>query len=398
MLKCQKCKAFLSTLGNQRFPMNQRFLTNLSLFTKMKIVSVVGTRPNFMKLAALINEIKKHDVEHVLVHTGQHYDEEMSKLFFDELGLPKPDTNLGVGSGSYGEQTENIKIGLEEVFKKEKPDLVVVVGDVNSTVAGAEAAHELGIKVAHVEAGLRSFDNSMPEEINRIKTDKISDFLFTTEESGNINLLSEGVDKEKIFFVGNVMIDTLLKHKEKANNSNILNKLNISKNEYCALTLHRPSNVDKKEDFENVLSILEKIQEKIKIVFPIHPRAKKNIELFGLNERINGMKNLILTEPLGYLDFLCLMANSKLVLTDSGGIQEETTVLGVPCITLRKNTERPVTVEQGTNLIVSVDKDEVVEKSLEVINNRVKIEGKIPELWDGKAAERIVDVLLKNVR
>ena len=363
----------------------------------MKIVSIVGTRPNFMKIAALIEEFKKHkEVNNVLVHTGQHYDEEMSKLFFDELKLPKPDINLGIGSGSYDEQTENIRAGLEEVFKKEKPDLVIVVGDVNSTVAGAEAAHELGIKVAHVEAGLRSFDESMPEEINRIRTDKIGDFLFTTEESGNVNLLNECVDKKKIFFVGNVMIDTLLKHKEKSSNSDILNKLKIKENEYCVLTLHRPSNVDKKEDFENVISILEELQDKIKIIFPLHPRAKKNIELFNLNGKIKSMKNLILTGPLGYLDFLYLMANSKLVLTDSGGIQEETTVLGVPCITLRKNTERPVTVEQGTNLIVSVDKEEVVEKSLEILNNEVTKDKKIPELWDGKAAERIVDILLEK--
>ena len=318
----------------------------------MKILSVVGTRPNFIKLGALVNEIKKHDVEHLLVHTGQHYDDKMSKLFFDDLEMSKPDINLGVGSGSYGEQIGNIILKLEKVLIKEKPDLVVVVGDVNSTFAGALIAKQLGIKVAHVEAGLRSFDLTMPEEINRMLTDKISDFLFTTEESGNVNLLNEDVGKNKIFFVGNVMIDTLLKHKEKANKSDILGKLNVEKNNYCVLTLHRPSNVDKKEDFENVLSVLDTIQEKIKIVFPVHPRTKKNIELFNLDGTIKKMENLIITEPLGYLDFLCLMANSKFVLTDSGGIQEETTVLNVPCITLRENTERPVTVEQGTNLIV----------------------------------------------
>ena len=365
----------------------------------MKIVSIVGTRPNFIKLAALINEIKKYDVEHVLIHTGQHYDSRMSHFFFDELGIPEPDEHLGIQTDLSGDKQKNyLKTTITVALERQKPDLVIVVGDVNSTVAGAEAAHELGIKVAHVEAGLRSFDKTMPEEVNRIRTDKISDFLFTTEESGNVNLLNEGISKDKVFFAGNVMIDTLLKHKEKSNNSDILNKLKIKKNDYCTLTLHRPSNVDKKEDFENILSILDQIQEKIKIVFPIHPRAKKNIQLFNLNEKIENMKNLILTEPLGYLDFLCLMANSKLVLTDSGGIQEETTVLGVPCITLRKNTERPVTVEQGTNLIVSINKDEVVEKSLDVINDMVKIEGKMPELWDGKAAERIVEILLKGVK
>jgi len=364
----------------------------------MKIVSIVGTRPNFIKLAALIEEIKKHkEIEHTLIHTGQHYDPHMSHFFFEDLGMPEPDEHLGIQTElSNDKQKDFLKKSIPASLERQKPDLVIVVGDVNSTVAGAEAAHELGIKVAHVEAGLRSFDESMPEEINRVRTDKISDFLFTTEESGNVNLLNEGVDKEKIFFVGNVMIDTLLKHKEKANDSDILNKLNLEEDDYCTLTLHRPSNVDKKEDFENVFSILEEVQDKMRIIFPIHPRARKNIELFGLNERITGMKNLILTEPLGYLDFLCLMANSKFVLTDSGGIQEETTVLRVPCITLRKNTERPVTVEQGTNLIVSVDKDKVVEKSLGVIKDGVKIEGKIPDLWDGKAAERIVNILLEN--
>jgi len=362
----------------------------------MKIVSIVGTRPNFMKIAALVNEFRKHDVEHILVHTGQHYDTEMSKLFFDELEIPKPDINLEVGSGNHGEQIENIIMKIKEILTKEKPGLVIVVGDVNSTLAGAKAAHELGIKVAHVESGLRSFDKSMPEENNRIHTDKISDFLFTTEKSGDKNLMDEDISKDKIFFVGNVMIDTLLKHKEKAKQSKILEKLGLEENNYCILTLHRPSNVDKKEDFENILSILEKIQEKIKIVFPVHPRARKNIQLFDLDNKIKSMKNLIITEPLGYLDFLFLMANSKLVLTDSGGIQEETTVLGVPCVTLRNNTERPVTVEQGTNLLVSIDKDKVVEKSLDAINDKIKLENRIPDLWDGKAAERIVKILLEH--
>ncbi len=367
----------------------------------MKIVSIVGTRPNFIKLAALIGEIKKHKIEHVLIHTGQHYDTHMSHLFFDELELPKPDEHLvSSGDRSVSEQREFLKKITKAALEKQKPkpDLVIVVGDVNSTVAGAEAAHELGIKVAHVEAGLRSFDKTMPEEINRIRTDEISDFLFTTENSGNKNLLNEGINKNKIFFVGNVMIDTLLKHKEKSSQSKILDKLSIKKNDYCALTLHRPSNVDKMEDFQNILSILEKIQENIKIVFPVHPRTQKSITLLQLHQKIKNMKNLIITEPLGYLDFLCLMSNSKFVLTDSGGIQEEATILGVPCITLRKNTERPVTVEQGTNLVVSVDKDKVVEKSLEIIDNKIKIEGKVPELWDGKAAERIVKVLLERFK
>ena len=365
----------------------------------MKIVSIVGTRPNFMKLAALIGEIKKCDIDHVLIHTGQHYDSCMSELFFDNLELPKPDEHLVCKTElDVNDQREFLKKTVKEQIEKHKPDLVIVVGDVNSTLAGAEAAHELGIKVAHVEAGLRSFDKTMPEEINRVETDKISDYLFTTEKSGGENLLKEGISEDKIFFVGNVMIDTLLKHKEKASKSKILGELDIKKNDYCTLTLHRPSNVDTKEGFENILSILEKIQEKIKIIFPIHPRARKKIELFKLNEKIEKIKNLVLTDPLGYLDFLCLMSNSKLVLTDSGGIQEETTVLGVPCITLRNNTERPVTVEQGTNLLVSTDKDKIVEKALEVINGNIKLDKRVPEMWDGKAAKRIIKVLVERFK
>lgn len=363
----------------------------------MKIVSIVGTRPNFMKIAPLVREFEKHYIEHVLVHTGQHYSPKMSHFFFEELELPKPDEHLVCKTDlNTNEQKDFLKKIIKKPLEKHKPDLVVVVGDVNSTVAGAEAANELGIKVAHVEAGLRSFDKSMPEEINRIRTDEISDFLFTTEKSGNENLEKEVISKEKIFFVGNVMIDTLLNHKEKAEQSKILEKLDLEKNNYCTLTLHRPSNVDNEEDFENILSVLEKIQEKIKIIYPVHPRARKNIQSFDLDNKITNMKNLILIDPLGYLDFLCLMSNSKFVLTDSGGIQEETTVLGVPCITLRKNTERPVTVEQGTNLLVSIDKEKIVEKAMEVIDNKIKPDKKVPELWDGKAAKRIVKILLKG--
>ena len=379
----------------------------------MKIVSIVGTRPNFMKIVPLIQEFKKHgNISHTLMHTGQHYDFWMSKLFFDELGLPKPDIHL-LSSGNPGEDISRdisydksltpevnfLKIIIKHALEKQdtKPDLVVVVGDVNSTVAGAEAAHELGIKVAHVESGLRSFDRAMPEEINRIRTDKISDFLFTTEESANRNLLNEGISKNKIFFVGNVMIDTLLSHRKKAEKSGILKKLKLYKKGYCVLTLHRPSNVDSRKSFENILSILEVIGQKIKIVFPLHPRTEKNLESLRLGRKIKGIGNLVRTRPLGYLDFLCLMANSKFVLTDSGGIQEETTVLGIPCITLRKNTERPVTAEQGTNMLVSTGKNEVI-KSANKIMKGVDLKGRIPELWDGKAARRIVGILLKNIK
>jgi UDP-N-acetylglucosamine 2-epimerase (non-hydrolysing) len=292
-------------------------------------------------------------------------------------------------------QKKFLKNEIKTILEKQNPDLVAVVGDVNSTVAGAEAAHELGIKVAHVEAGLRSFDNSMPEEINRIKTDRISDFLFTTEKSGNENLLKEGISKDKVFFVGNVMIDTLLKHKEKAKQSKILDELKLEKKDYCVLTLHRPSNVDNKESLNHVLGILDEIQKKIKIVFPMHPRTMKNMKSFRLLDYVKGQKNLIVTKPLGYLDFMKLLADSKFVLTDSGGIQEEATILGIPCITIRNSTERPVTVEQGTNVLVSTDKFKVI-KAAEELLNEVNFKPKIPPLWDGKASERIVEVILKN--
>ncbi len=365
---------------------------------KLKVLSIVGTRPNFMKIAPLVAEFKKYkDVKHVLVHTGQHYDNAMSKLFFDELGLPKPDEHLFCPAGSKVDQQRNLlKNVIKAALEKQKPDLVIVVGDVNSTVAGAEAAHELGIKVAHVEAGLRSFDKTMPEEINRIRTDQVSDFLFTTEKSANFNLLKEGISKDKIFFVGNVMIDTLLNHREKAKQSKILDELKLRKKEYCVLTLHRPSNVDNKESFKNVMYILGDIEKRIKIVFPVHPRTMKNIKKFNFDKKIKYLKNLILTEPLGYLDFLCLMDNSMFIITDSGGIQEETTVLGVPCLTLRKNTERPVTAEQGTNLLVSVNKKKVIKKAIEIIGDRINAKNKIPELWDGKAAKRIVEIIIKE--
>ena len=363
---------------------------------KIKVISVVGTRPNFIKIAPLAVSIKKRsNINHILVHTGQHYDREMSKLFFDELKIPKPDINLGVGSASDVAQTSRIMLRLEKVLIKEKPDLVIVVGDVNSTFAAAITARKCGIKVAHVESGLRSFDLSMPEETNRILTDHVSDLLFTTEESGNQNLLNEGIGKNNIFFVGNVMIDTLLKHKEKAKSSKILSRLNLSKGNYCILTLHRPSNVDGKESLNYVFDILNEIQKNIKIVFPVHPRTLKNINKFNLNAKVKKQENLILTEPLGYLDFICLMGNSKFVITDSGGMQEETTVLGIPCITIRDNTERPVTVEEGTNLLVSTDKKDIIEMCNKTING-IDVRRKTPKLWDGRAAERIVNIITKH--
>ncbi|MBI2655709.1 UDP-N-acetylglucosamine 2-epimerase (non-hydrolyzing) [Candidatus Woesearchaeota archaeon] len=362
----------------------------------MKIISVVGTRPNFIKIAPLINEVKKHpEIKHVLVHTGQHYDREMSKLFFDDLEIPKPDVNLRVGSASDVTQTANIVRESENIILKEKPDLVVVVGDVNSTLAAALTAVKCNIQVAHVEAGLRSFDRAMPEELNRILTDHVSDFLFTTEESANRNLANEGISKSKIFFAGNLMIDSLSSHREKAKKSKILSKLKLEQNNYSVLTLHRPSNVDDKESLKRVISILSGIQQKTKIVFPMHPRTMKNLRNFNLFDKIKNQKNIVLTEPLGYLDFLSLMSNSRFVLTDSGGIQEETTVLGIPCITLRNNTERPVTVEHGTNVLVSTDKAKITEASNKLLKG-TNFKAKIPRFWDGKAAKRIVDIIIKD--
>ena len=354
----------------------------------MKIISVVGTRPNIVKIASLVKEFSKHpDITNILVHTGQHYDEKMSDSFFRELEIPEPDINLGIGSGSHAEQTGRIMIEFEKVLLNEKPDLVLVVGDVNSTLACALTSVKLGIKVAHIEAGLRSFDREMPEEINRILTDQISDCLFTTEKDAEKNLLNEGIAKSKIFFVGNLMIDTLLIHKERASN---LKK--PDSNDYAILTLHRPSNVDDKETLSNILEIIREIQSQIKIIWPMHPRTRNNLEGFNLKEKLKEMKNVSISDPLTYLEFMNAVMNSKFVLTDSGGIQEETTVLNIPCITLRDNTERPVTIEQGTNYLAGSNKNSILEIIQKVLNGKAKQYRGI-EFWDGKAAERIVSVI-----
>jgi len=354
----------------------------------MKIISVVGTRPNFVKIASLVKEFSKHpDITNILVHTGQHYDEKMSDSFFRELEIPEPDINLGIGSGSHAEQTGRIMIEFEKVLLNEKPDLVLVVGDVNSTLACALTSVKLGIKVAHIEAGLRSFDREMPEEINRILTDQVSDYLFTTEKDAEKNLLNEGIAKSKIFFVGNLMIDTLLIHKERASN---LKK--PDSNDYAILTLHRPSNVDDKETLSNILEIIREIQSQIKIIWPMHPRTRNNLERFNLKEKLKEMKNVSISDPLTYLEFMNAVMNSKFVLTDSGGIQEETTVLNIPCITLRDNTERPVTIEQGTNYLAGSNKNSILEIIQKVLNGKAKQYRGI-ESWDGKAAGRIVSAI-----
>ena len=359
-----------------------------------KIISVVGARPNFMKIAPIHKAFQKFNkkILHLICHTGQHYDETMSKIFFDDLELPKPDFYLGVGSGSHAEQTAKIMIEFEKILIKEKPDLVIVVGDVNSTIACSLTASKLHIKVAHVEAGLRSYDRLMPEEINRVLTDSIADYLFVTEKSGVENLSKEGVDQDKIEFVGNVMIDSLIYYLPKAKNSNILDQLNLVRNKYVLVTLHRPTNVDILDQALRLKKLLNRIAEERKVIFPMHPRTRNNWESFGIIEKLNS--NIILTEPLGYIDFLNIIKNAELILTDSGGIQEESTYLQVQCITLRDSTERPVTVELGTNQLLGNNLDLAEQTAIEVLNGKIK-KGKVPELWDGNASERIVAKLLE---
>ena len=360
---------------------------------KIKVLNIVGARPNFMKIAPIHRLMEASQrFDPILVHTGQHYDEKMSRIFFEDLGLPQPDIYLGVGSGSHAQQTGAIMVELEKIMLETKPELVLVVGDVNSTMAAALVTSKLHILLAHVEAGLRSFDRAMPEEINRIVTDALTDFLFITEASGRDNLLNEGVANDKIFFVGNVMIDSLLSHLNKAKASDVTQRLSMDHQPYALLTLHRPSNVDNREVFNDILCALEKIEKNIPIIFPIHPRSRKMLENFHFIPRIEKMSQCKLIDPLGYLDFLQLMANAKFILTDSGGIQEETTVLNIPCLTLRNNTERPVTVEQGTNILVGMDPHKIVAESENILAGRAKT-GRIPPLWDGHAAQRIIEIL-----
>jgi len=364
----------------------------------VKIINIVGARPNFMKMAPIIDEFNKYPEKftHLLVHTGQHYDERMSASFFEALGMPRPDVNLEVGSGSHAEQTARIMVEFEKVCLKEKPDLVIVVGDVNSTMACTITAKKLGIQVAHVEAGLRSRDMSMPEEINRLCTDVLCDYLFTTDHFADENLRAEGIPQDKIFFVGNVMIDTLLKHRELAARVGLVEKLGLKHGSFATLTLHRPSNVDDRPTLVGILDALREISRTVPIVFPIHPRTRKMIEQFGLMDYFASTEKpsgIWLTEPLGYLEFLNLNMHAQLILTDSGGLQEESTVLGIPCITLRNNTERPVTSEVGTNFIVGTDRDRILDVASSIMDGRYK-KGSVPEKWDGNAAERIVEVLM----
>jgi len=362
----------------------------------VKAANVVGTRPNFMKIAPIGAAMRADGFfEPLLVHTGQHYDRKMSKVFFEELGLPIPDINLSVGSGAHGMQTGRVMARFEAVALEERPDLVVVVGDVNSTLAAALVAAKLHIPVAHVEAGLRSFDRSMPEEINRVLTDGISDFLFATEPAALDNLRAEGVSDEKVFFVGNVMIDSLLAHRRRAASSPVLSRLGLAERGYAVLTLHRPSNVDAPEPLGRVVAALEEIAARLPVIFPAHPRTVKSLERFHLRDRLE-RSPVRLLEPMGYIDFLRLVDRAAVVLTDSGGLQEETTLLGVPCVTLRENTERPVTLTHGTNVLVGNDTERIVEEALKAVSGE-RGQAQVPELWDGHAAERIVQILRRRL-
>jgi UDP-N-acetylglucosamine 2-epimerase (non-hydrolysing) len=380
----------------------------------MKTINVVGARPNFMKIAPIIREIEKiPGMDWVLVHTGQHYDVEMSEAFFRELAIPKPDINLEVGSGTHARQTGEIMMAFEDVCLQEKPDLILVVGDVNSTIACSLVASKLHIPVAHVEAGLRSFDRTMPEEINRMVTDILSTYLFTTCEEANENLRQEGVAPEKVFLVGDVMIDTLYAHLETIRKMDTRRRMGLGDGEYAVLTLHRPSNVDDRQVLGEIINVLETISQHLPIVFPIHPRTRKAICRFGYEGAFRSMNmkhpgvtdssggetvagpGIWCCDPLGYLDFQNLVVHSRFVMTDSGGIQEETTVLDIPCLTLRNTTERPVTITQGTNLLLGHDADRILEEAMKILRGEGK-HGQSPPLWDGKASERIVDILTRQ--
>ena len=359
----------------------------------MKILNVVGARPNFVKIAPIVAAMKRsRKLRSYLVHTGQHYDRNMSKLFFDEMGLPRPDENLEVGSGSHAQQTAAIMSKFEPVVERYRPDAVLVVGDVNSTIACALVAVKLGVRVIHVEAGLRSRDRTMPEEINRLLTDQIADLLFVTSPEAIDNLVAEGVSRRKIHFVGNVMIDTLRRFQRRAEKSDIRGRLGLAHQGYALLTLHRPSNVDHESDLAHLLGTLRQVADRLPVVFPIHPRTRGRIAALKRLERLANHPQLRLIEPLGYLDFLKLMLDARFVMTDSGGIQEETTVLRIPCLTLRENTERPITVTAGTSVLVGRDREKILRCTDRILAGRWK-QGRTPRFWDGRAAERIVRVL-----
>jgi len=354
----------------------------------MRAICVAGARPNFMKVKPVVDALEAEDVDVVLLHTGQHYDAAMSDTFFDELGLRPPDIHLGVGSGSHAEQTARIMTAFEPVASEQHPDVVVVVGDVNSTMACAIVAAKAGALVAHVEAGLRSRDWSMPEEVNRVVTDRVSDYLLAPSPDAMANLRAEGYRDDQMHLVGNVMIDTLLANVERANARPVLSTFGLDPHGYGLVTLHRPANVDDPSVLAELLGALDDVSREVPLLFPVHPRARAAVERHGVAERVR------LVDPLGYLDFLALEAQAALVLTDSGGIQEETTALGVACLTLRDNTERPITVDEGTNQLVGRDRARIVDAAMRVLRDGVP--ARAPALWDGKAASRIAEVIVRG--
>ena len=373
--------------------------------TKVRVLNVVGARPNFVKVASLMTAYRGCDrIDPVLIHTGQHYDEAMSAGFFRDLGLPHPEVNLDVGSGSHAVQTAEIMKAFEGVAREMRPDAVLVVGDVNSTIACGLVAAKLGFPLAHVEAGLRSGDRTMPEEINRVLTDAISDLLFCTEQAGVENLAREGVAHDKVFLVGNTMVDTLLRHRERSKASTVLEDLGLVGNlrgggGYAVATLHRPSNVDQERTLTGILDAFEEMQADLPIVLPLHPRLRESLARFGLVRRVERMNRLRTAAPFGYLDFLKLVDNARIVLTDSGGLQEETTALRVPCVTLRENTERPVTVEIGTNRLAGTTPEGILASYRDAMAEFEAGEARssVPPLWDGRAGDRIVEILTDNL-
>src|SRR5258707_2764748 len=364
----------------------------------LKVIIVAGARPNVMKVAPIVAAMRRRrdQFQPLLVHTGQHYDEAMSSAFFRDLEMPEPDVYLGVGSGSHAVQTAAVMLAFEPVVIKEQPDWVIVVGDVNSTLACALVCIKLGVKVAHVEAGLRSRDRTMPEEINRLLTDQIAELLLTPSSDADQNLRAEGIPPERIKLVGNVMIDSLLSQLDRAKQSTARAALALTEKEYAVLTLHRPSNVDDTAAFRRIIEALEEIALRLPIVFPAHPRTRKMIAELGLTERVEKIKGLLVIDPVGYLDFLQLLMGARLVLTDSGGIQEESTVLGIPCITLRENTERPITVEKGTNTIAGTDPANIIKAALVALDHPPNPSAQVPPLWDGHTAARILDALIEK--